>query len=349
MRLVDLGPNEPVVSADPTLLTFRDYAQGWLSERESEGLRCVRSYRQILTCYLYPVFGGRPLSQITKAEHKAFAVRLRTAPSERREFLSARSIRNVLALFRVLMNDAVEDELIARAPVARSRRLAPKIVDSDPSWRPKAYFSTDEVRMLCADDRLRPQDQVLNTLAFFTGARISEMSALLWNAWEPELEPLGRLTIAWSYSTLDRVRRPPKTGDGRSIPVHPELAAMLERWYLHGWKKFVGRAPGPGDLILPSCVRGKTTLPLRNDTAASWFERDIKKLGLRHRGLHCSRATFISLLIENGVDPTLVATMTHSASELARGLGALGGYARFAWKPLCAAIRLLPLEIGGAK
>jgi hypothetical protein len=65
-------------------------------------------------------------------------------------------------------------------------------------------------------------------------------------------EPLGALTIAFSYDSKHGVLKPTESEDTRAVPVHPVLAKILAAWKLSHWERIYGHAPGPEDLIVPT-------------------------------------------------------------------------------------------------
>jgi hypothetical protein len=56
--------------------------------------------------------------------------------------------------------------------------------------------------------------------------------------------------VARSYHTRGNVKND-QDRRGQAHRVHPVLAAKLAQWRLAGWPEMMGRAPGPGDLIVP--------------------------------------------------------------------------------------------------
>jgi integrase len=62
------------------------------------------------------------------------------------------------------------------------------------------------------------------------GMRPGEIAALHVRHYEPNLEPLGRLTVALALNTRKGTIKGTKTNAVRHVPVHPTLAAMLGGW-----------------------------------------------------------------------------------------------------------------------
>jgi len=91
----------------------------------------------------------------------------------------------------------------------------------------------------------------------------------------PNVDPLGRMTVARVYNTRKNRAKGTKTNSVRHVPVHPTLAAMLAEWRLSGWVAMMGRQPEPDDLILPlppnaaGCRRHRTGEAYRSGDYAS--------------------------------------------------------------------------------
>jgi integrase len=61
------------------------------------------------------------------------------------------------------------------------------------------------------------------------GIRFGEASALRWRHYDLDLEPLGKLSIARSYSTKLKAEKEVKTKIPRDVPVHRVDAELLAK------------------------------------------------------------------------------------------------------------------------
>lgn len=84
----------------------------------------------------------------------------------------------------------------------------------------------------------------------------------------------------------------------RSIPVSEGVLAVLRR-------QLADRPPNDLDLVFPS-YRGA---PLHRSNVHRLFGPIVKELGLRRFTPHCIRHTFATVLLSEGVNPKLVATL----------------------------------------
>jgi hypothetical protein len=64
-----------------------------------------------------------------------------------------------------------------------------------------AIYSRKEMVQLISDQRIPDDRRMFIGLLFLAGIRFGEAAAFRWHHYDPHAEPLGRLSIAKSYST----------------------------------------------------------------------------------------------------------------------------------------------------
>jgi integrase len=94
-----------------------------------------------------------------------------------------------------------------------------------------------------------------------------------------------------------------KKCSGRSIPIHPDLAAALAAWR---------RAAPPSDYVIASERGG----PMRPVSIVVWFNRAFKNIGLKGCSSHSGRRTFV----------TRAARIVHKAGGCLRDVQLLAGH-----------------------
>jgi len=123
----------------------------------------------------------------------------------------------------------------------------------------------------CTRNPLR--NRVLVLLSAKAGLRAGEIANLTWNM---VTDAEGR--ISGLIELLDHAA---KKCSGRSIPLHPELAAALAEWRLV--------AP-QADHVIASQRGG----PMRSLSVVVWFNRAFTSIGLKGCSSHSGRRTFVT-------------------------------------------------------
>jgi integrase len=258
--------------------------------------------------------------------------------------LSPRSIRDCYGVLHCLFETAIGDELLEHNPCKLRRgRDLPKKRDADPEWRSQATYTIREVEQLISDPRIPPARRVLHGLKAIAGLRHEEAAALRWRHYDAAAEPLGRLTIARAYDSRACEEKSTKSGEPRSVPVHPVLSKLLAVWKLSHWARIYGRNPTPDDLILQTLGGNHVNV----SDAGHGLTEDLGTLGLRvqagarrKRGGHDLRSWFITTCQEHGAHRDLLRVVTHG-----RGTDVVDGYTRATWGALCAEVGKLRVSI----
>jgi integrase len=164
-----------------------------------------------------------------------------------------------------------------------------------------------------------PTRAMLYRLAVFTGFRRGELASLRPSSFKLTEQPF--VTVAAAYT---------KNGDPASQHLNPTLVPLLKTWL----------AKAEGDELLFPGLRGKKTWKLVQ------FDLKTAKLPIRTpdgiRNFHALRNTFISMVLDSGVDPK-------TAQELARhsDINLTLAYARPVKGAAIAAINMLRLPEAG--
>lgn len=313
--------------------TVAEYAVKWLEERKTLGLRSVADDIGRINNHVLPVFGAVLMDAIKPRNVRDFVRDLR------RTDLAPRTIINVYGIMSTMFRDAVVEEVIPVNPCMLKRGDLPAKVDKDPNWRAEATYTNEEVRTLVCSEKLPPDRRVQYALKALAGMRHGEIAGLRWRNYDPSIEPLGRLVVAYSYDART------KTEVTRLVPVHPTLARILEAWR-RLYVTVYGREPSPDDLIVPA--RSGRMVRARN--AGKAMRKDLVALGLRvdagairKRGGHDLRAWFLSTAQEHGALREVIAEITHTKKR-----DVISGYSRHAWHVLCGELAKIPFDVPDA-
>jgi integrase len=316
--------------------TILDYAVEWFVTR---GNRTKKDDAQRMRDHILPRVGSTKLQDLSRADVK----RLIAALVAEDQTLSIKTAKNAFGVFRTMMQEAFDSELIVRDPCGRlPRGTWPSDAQAgDKGKQRREIYPKEDVVRLTTDPLLSPGVLVLNNLFFYTGAREGEVCGLTWRQWTRDSLPLGALAIDWQYD-----RKPLKQDEQpRRVPVHPVLAGALEWWWREGFALTYGRAPTVDDFIVPRLAAGRwnkvRALGAKSDchtksSAYKAFTRGCAKLGIQCRTLHSTRHTAITASRRGDSTGRLKAPLeriTHNAKgEI------IDCYTQWEWEPLCDAI-----------
>src|SRR5260370_12614748 len=166
-----------------------------------------------------------------------------------------------------------------------------------PGKRAKILSTADVGDLLlyasCTRHPLR--NAVIVLLSAKAGLRAGEIANLTWDMLVDATGAIGGL--------LELRDNAAKKGSGRSIPLHPDLAAALAAWR---------QVAPPSDHVITS-ERGGPMTPL---SIVVWFNRAFKNIGLKGCSSHSGRRTFV----------TRAARVVHKAGGSLRDVQLLAGH-----------------------
>lgn len=264
--------------------TFHVFASEWLRSREPElRPRSVKDYEWCLSHHLLPFFKDYTLDAIDIAAVDAYK-----AQKVREGKLGGAQINKTLKALAMILDAAIEYELIDRANPARGRRRRVKVSTPKRTWvEPEQLLSLIEA----ADPYCRP---IIATLAG-AGPRVGEALALDWR--DINLAT-GTLTIGESKTAA---------GTYREIDLPAGLAETLREWKAR-------RKAGPDDPVFVTRTGKRqevTNVDHRLKTAIKAANKRLAKLGIEPIGErvspHSLRRTYASLRFACGDDPIRVA------------------------------------------
>lgn len=192
--------------------------------------------------------------------------------------------------------------------------------------RPEAPFRGFrgcEVWELLHNKRVPGERRVLYAIEFLTGVRTGEVAARKWKDLDASSTPPAKLQVYTSWNSRARLEKRTKTLVEKVVPVHPLLTRIFARWRAEGFARYVGHAPEPDDLLVPSDLGRRRSASHSNRL----FQDDVRRLGLAtkdgqavHR-THCeTRATFRSLALAGGAVREDLDLITHPSPRQASDL-----------------------------
>lgn len=280
--------------------TFEEQAEKWYETRETNcKASTVESYRYLLDTHVLPVFGPRPLDEITREDVEAFVA------GKKKAGMAPRSIRLMLATMRPVFKRAINDGLLSKNPAAEPAELIKTGGKTE-----VAVFTEEEVRtVLSAAKKHLPRFHPFLLAAFRTGMRQGELIALEWAAidFRGKFIEVGRSYRKGVFSTT-------KSGKVRRVDMSDQLAAILEEHRKALAATALKRGLQMPELVFPA-TRSRNSSPLAarkpKRPAGAWtpmgpsgirrdFNLVLKKAKMRRIRFHDVRHTFASLLLANG-------------------------------------------------
>jgi integrase len=286
--------------------TVKTYTDKWIKARSGR-VATWKDEQSRLRRHLVPTLGSMRLDAVKPRHVRDWVLKLREGE------LAPRTVRHVFQTFRRMMQSAYIEELVIANPVVVDKGVLPKNVDADPAWRQGAIYTRAEVQRLISEPELGDR-RLRYALQALGGLRSGEAARLRWRDYEPDVEPLGRLSLLKT-----------KMGVPRQVPVHPVLAAMLAEAKLE-------RKPDADDLIISG---ERVPWQLTREAAD-----DLVALGMRHRRAHDLRRTFISLAREDGARADLLEIVTHGPKQG----DMISLYSTFPWSALCGEVAKLKVS-----
>jgi integrase len=249
--------------------TFADAATEYLRYIEHDRGRkpsTVRGYRSAIEAHLLPVFGSMPVESVTTPDIERWIATVDRSPRTRNKlivllhgiFVRARKV------YGLRMNPAGEVE---KFPQRRSGDIE--------------VYSPEEVWALVRA-AASEQDGAIFLTAAFTGLRRGELIALRWRDVD-----FGGSVIRVRASFAGGALTTPKSGKVRSVPMAPEVAAVLAKLADRP------RWTGDDDLVFV----GVAGLYLDGSALRRRFDVAVKAAGIRPLRFHDLRHTFGTRMI----------------------------------------------------
>ena len=294
-----------VMPARPTL---GDYARRWLERRVARGAKPSTLATALYTLEqgILPIFGHRYVDEIRKRDIEDWLTWASSSRSKKGKKRTASTINSWLRLLRTVLRDAVSDLELEHDPTLRVKCLTalPTRVTDD---RPNSLTVEDLRSCLAAAKKEPPEVNAMLVVAFFSGMRFGELTALQWNDVQ---EDLGLILVRRSQYR-GKVTTP-KTGKTRSVPLHPLMAAALRD---HRRLLVAQGRPVMGTALLFPNESGRFHYPTFVRKA---LKRVLGAAGIsKHLSPHGMRRTFNNLMRRAQVDRAVLhATIGHSSDAM---------------------------------
>ena len=172
-----------------------------------------------------------------------------------REQHAASTVRNIFGTLSKLIDDAMGEEWID-LPANPTRH--PKVRDALPTVEAPErirHFTEAQAAALIGAPKTPDERRLRYLVAFTTGLRDGEISALRWSSIEDEQSvKVFRIArnLAMKGPEGHATEKGTKTRAGRRLmPIHSLVLRALEAWKTAGWRALVGRSPKDDDPLFP--------------------------------------------------------------------------------------------------
>ena len=278
---------------------FKAGAEEWL--RTCRGVRNIRpntldNYRTAVVTHLIPHFGATPLTAITRGKVRAFIADLLSAGGSARfkdRALARLTVRNVVAVLRMILQDAEDEGLIPANPAVRVGRFGAHTARVDP-------FTPGELQAILAAAMLEAGPDIATLLRLWAQAGLREGEALALRRDALDLDR-GEVTVraTWSHGRLG----PPKNrySERTTSVLYPTAEPMTTEWRpgsTRGSRLVLAdlrRLPGPMD---PSAFVFGGAEPYSAAKLRVVWARVLKAAGItRYRPPETLRHSWASILL----------------------------------------------------
>lgn len=346
----DRGVLAPAAREVPTV---GQAATAWLEERSADVRpTTLDNWRVALMVHVVPRIGGVKVTAVKpetvarvlrEVSQQGKAVRLgkgadgetiicRTAgvtcrglgcSPERHEGLAEKSTQHVAAALRALLQQAVEDGIIAKNPAdeKRAKRAVPERINQQHQVSEADYWREQEAQAFLAHRRTAGDRHLaLWELALATGLRKGELAGLTWQHVDldrvdsdgnpdPEVRVRRSKTVVRGkvVVTEGRGRKAGKTPAAhREVKISPTVVDALRA--LRAQQAADRLAAPPGTWIdAPEVFRERNGAPIHPSVLGERWAAAVKASGQRHIGIHGARHYAISTWITGGVSILQVA------------------------------------------
>lgn len=255
--------NDGYISRRDGSVLMKDYSRTWPETQDVGHLR-MKAIKSMIRLYIEPRWGETAVGDIKASAYRAWKIWLGEQPNVGEGYG-----REILGVFSMMMDDAVEDELRKASPVQRKRRRGRYTKRKREKKREMAIADVHRLALNALIYWGLPGYVFVLTMAF-TGMRPAELYALrrefahpAWPATDPDAErreesleryagerPMPAIRVEYQHQWKDGVLSllPPKYESYRTLVIPPFLAELLEMLLGSHESEWVFPSIGGGEL-----------------------------------------------------------------------------------------------------
>lgn len=266
----------------------------WLEwKKESVEISTYQSYEYRIR-HMKDYFKNFNVEDVTPAVVKDFYMTIFNKKKNNDKFISNRVIKDILKLFRNIMDDAVYMKLIEENPCGRLKIPQRPEASSD-----KAFIGADEVEIFFDEIKGHRLEDMFK-LAIYYGLRREELCALKWEAIRGDEIFIERTIV---HIKTDIAKERTKTQSSyRSYPLTDPVREMLDgiRKRQEAYKRFLESEYNDSGYIF-TWEDGR---PYSPDYLTKNFKKIVRRSDKLDNSLtlHSLRASCVSIMVHSGVD-----------------------------------------------
>jgi integrase len=267
----------------PPPVLFGEFAERFMGGHVEINLKHSTkvSYREALDRNVLPVFGKRPLHEITRPEIKDFC------HGKIRQGLSTGSVRVLITIISSIFNHALEDGLVSVNPAEKPGKYL-----KTPAKEKAEFLTPDECNVLLdAARKHSPRLYPLYLMALRTGMRQGEILALEWG----DIDSHGGFIEVRRTNYLGHIGTP-KNGKTRRVDMSDGLREALAHHKRKLAEEYLALGQPVPEWVFPN-EEGK---PFWAPNLRKRFDTCLGKAGLRRVPFHALRHSYASALIALG-------------------------------------------------
>ena len=292
-------------------LTLDMYFSEWLiDKRNAVKGNTIKGYKCYYKGHISPKLGNVKLQKLERRQILAFQRELAE------EDISIRTCNNILKILKIVLNDAVADEIIAKSPADGIKALKETNAKASESYH-RALTEQEQEDFM----REMANDYYYEfvSLLLCTGMRMGEAAALVWSDIDYKQNVIHvTKTVTFKEDGTMSIGSPKSDAGKRDIPLNNTIKEVLSRQR----KKLGNILPMNDDRVFVSVYGSIVHNHAVNraiGNALTRLEEQGKKI--EHFTAHALRDTFATRYIEQGGSPqTLKTILGHSSLAMTMDL-----------------------------
>ena len=275
--------------------------------------KTYQRYMEMINSNIIPELGEKKLNEIKPVHLLDFYSKLGRDGARKdgkKGGYSNKTITHIHRIISEIYNKAEQWQIIGINPAANVK--PPKIMKKEID-----FYSVEDIKILIKsleDEPIRARTMTL--LAVYTGMRRSELLGLTWDSIDFEAKVIHINKAVVYIPKIGRLKKETKTvRSNRMIAMSESVENLLvqyRKWQCDT-KDMLANKWTDSDFVFTNDF-GEMIHP---DSISQWFNRFIKRKGLKHITFHGLRHTAATLLISSGVDiETVSRILGHSSSAV---------------------------------